>query len=143
MRLRTGSDTRFDRPAPHGRFRIGIGTPFLPAAGVKFAKGWQILAKPAFHLHSCGNLVEREAIQNTTYFSGLFNPFLADQLAWDLGYGWGFSYLLGGYIDVNSSPVAYSSSSLNQRFALSYTDNGWDLTANVIWGAGEQNNNIA
>jgi len=36
----------------------------------------------------------------------------------------GFSYLLGGYFDV-SSPVAYSSNSLNQRFALSYTNNGW------------------
>ena len=30
--------------------------------------------------------------------------------------------------------MTYSSSSLNQRFALSYTGNGWDLTANVIWG---------
>jgi hypothetical protein len=30
--------------------------------------------------------------------------------------------------------VAYSSNSLNQRFALSYTNDGWNLTANVIWG---------
>src|SRR5262249_41115592 len=55
------------------------------------------------------------------------------ELAWDLGRGWGASYMLGTYIDVNS-PVAFSTSSLNQRFALSYTANGWNLTANVIWG---------
>jgi Putative MetA-pathway of phenol degradation len=30
--------------------------------------------------------------------------------------------------------VAYDSSSLNQRFGLSYIGNGWDLTANTIWG---------
>jgi hypothetical protein len=72
-------------------------------------------------------------VHNTTYFSGLFNPFASAQLAWDLGNGWGVSYMLGGYFEV-SSPVAYSSNSLNQRFALSYTNNGWNLTANVIWG---------
>ena len=40
---------------------------------------------------------------------------------------------LEGYVDV-SSPVAYSSNSLTRRFALSYANNGWELTANVIWG---------
>jgi hypothetical protein len=52
-------------------------------------------------------------------------------VAWDLGYGWGFSYLLGAYFDY-SSPVAWSDTSLNQRFALSYAGNNWSLTANVI-----------
>src|SRR5207244_2406859 len=32
------------------------------------------------------------------------------------------------------SPVAWSDTSLNQRFALSYTANDWAATANVIWG---------
>ena len=56
-----------------------------------------------------------------------------EQLSWDLGHGWGFTYLLGAYFDVDS-PVAYSSTSLNQQFGLSYIGNGWDLTANTIWG---------
>ena len=30
--------------------------------------------------------------------------------------------------------MAWSDTSLNQRFALSYTGNDWNLTANVIWG---------
>ena len=72
-------------------------------------------------------------IYDTVSKSGLFNPYMGAQLAWDLGHNFGVSYLLGGYIDIGS-PVGYSSDSLNQRFALSYTGNGWDLTANTIWG---------
>ena len=67
------------------------------------------------------------------YFNGMYNPAVFGQIAWDLGYGWGFSYLLGAYFDY-SSPVAWSDTSLNQRFALSYTANDWAATANVIWG---------
>jgi hypothetical protein len=73
-------------------------------------------------------------IDKTAHSSGLFNPFTSAQLAWDLGNGWGFSYLLGTYFGTNG-PVAFSSGSLNQRFALSYTGDGWNLTANVIWGS--------
>jgi hypothetical protein len=73
------------------------------------------------------------AVENTTSFWGMYNPLVSGQLAWDLGNGLGFSYLLGAYLDVHSD-VAWSSTSLNQRFALSYTRDGWNLTANVIWG---------
>jgi hypothetical protein len=63
----------------------------------------------------------------------MYNPLVSGQLAWDLGNGWGFSYLFGAYLDVQTD-VAWSSTSINQRFALSYTNDGWNLTANVIWG---------
>ena len=72
-------------------------------------------------------------IHKTAHANGLFNSYGGVQLAWDLGNGWGFSYLLGGYTTSDQS-VAFSSGSLNQRFALSYTADGWDLTANAIWG---------
>jgi hypothetical protein len=72
-------------------------------------------------------------VHRTTYLRGVYNPLVSGQLAWDLGNNWGFSYLLGAYIDVNSE-VAWSDTSLNQRFALSYTGNQLNLTANVIWG---------
>ena len=65
---------------------------------------------------------------------GLFNSFQAVQLIWDLGHNWGFTYLLGGYTNNRGSAVAISSGSLNQRFGLSYTGDGWNLTANAIWG---------
>ena len=61
-------------------------------------------------------------VHSTTYLRGVYNPLVSGQLAWDLGNNWGFSYLLGAYLGVNSE-VAWSSTSLNQRFALSYTGN--------------------
>jgi hypothetical protein len=65
--------------------------------------------------------------------TGLYNVYGAGQLAWDLGGGWGFSYAIGGYTD-SPSNVGVQSSSFNQRFAISYTADGWDLTANLIHG---------
>jgi hypothetical protein len=73
------------------------------------------------------------AFENAPSVWGVYNPLVAGQLAWDLGNGWGFSYLFGAYLDYHSD-VAFSSTSINQRFALSYTNDGWNLTANVIWG---------
>ena len=72
-------------------------------------------------------------VHHATYLRGVYNPLVSGQLAWDLGNNWGFSYLLGAYLGVDSE-VAWSSTSLNQRFALSYTGNQLNLTANVIWG---------
>ena len=72
-------------------------------------------------------------VHNTTYLRSVYNPLVAGQLAWDLGNGFGFSYLLGAYLDVDQE-LAWSSTSLNQRFALSYTGDHWNLTANVIYG---------
>jgi hypothetical protein len=64
---------------------------------------------------------------------GYYNPLLTGQLAWDLGHGLGFNYTFGSYFDVHQ-PLAWSSTSINQRFALTYTGGGWNLTANVIYG---------
>jgi Putative MetA-pathway of phenol degradation len=106
---------------------VGIDIPVLA-----WSTPWTIFAA-RLQLFLVGIIPVEVGVHNTTYFSGLFNPFASAQLAWDLGNGWGFSYMIGGYFEVDS-PVAYSSNSLNQRFALSYTSNGWNLTANVIWG---------
>src|SRR5262245_855317 len=72
-------------------------------------------------------------VDHTTSFWGMYNPLVAGLLAFDLGNGFGFRYLLGAYFDVHSD-AAWSSTSINQRFALSYTNDGWNLTANVIYG---------
>ena len=72
-------------------------------------------------------------VNGSDYTTGFYNPFFAAQLAWDLGSGFGFSYLAGFYLGVNTG-VAFDSTSFNQRFALSYTADGWNLTANAIWG---------
>jgi hypothetical protein len=41
-------------------------------------------------------------IHHADSFSGLFNPFVGAELAWDLGHGWGFAYLLGAYFDITT-----------------------------------------
>jgi hypothetical protein len=68
-----------------------------------------------------------------SYTAGWYNPLVAGQLAWDLGNGLGVSYLFGFYSGVSSS-VADHSGSINQRVAISYTANGYNLTANLIYG---------
>jgi hypothetical protein len=62
----------------------------------------------------------------------MYNWAAAGQLAWDLGGGWGVSYLIGAYFDVHAH-LAWSDTSLNQRLAVSYTGGGWNITANVIY----------
>jgi hypothetical protein len=71
-------------------------------------------------------------IENSFYEASWYNPAAFVQLAWDLGGGWGVSYLIGAYFDVHES-LAWSDTSLNQRLAVSYTGGGWNLTANVIY----------
>jgi hypothetical protein len=68
-----------------------------------------------------------------SYAESMYNPFVGGTLAWDLGGGFGFSYTLGAYIGVNDT-LADKSSFINNRFALSYTGGGWDLTAHAIYG---------
>jgi hypothetical protein len=88
-----------------------------------FGARFQVMAETAFNAQiTSGDRAE-----------GYYNPLLTGQLAWDLGNGWGFSYTLGAYFDV-PQPRSWSSNSINQRFALSYTGAGWNLTANLIYG---------
>ncbi len=72
-------------------------------------------------------------VHNVTSSSGLYDPFGAAQFAWDLGQGWGVSYLIGYYTAIRGT-ISSSSNSVNQRVALSYTANGWNLTTNNILG---------
>jgi len=105
---------------------VGVDIPVI-----EWATPWTILGG-RLQLIVATPLVE-VGVHHTNHLRGVYNPLFAGQLAWDLGNGFGFSYLVGGYFDVHEE-VAWSSTSLNQRFALSYTGNNWDLTANVIWG---------
>jgi hypothetical protein len=113
--------------------RSGVDT----AAGVDipvvaWATPWKVFGGARVQFLVATPVIE-VGVHNTTYLRSVYNPLVSGQLAWDLGNGWGFSYLLGAYLDVNQE-LAWSSTSLNQRFALSYTGSGWDLTANVIYG---------
>jgi hypothetical protein len=70
---------------------------------------------------------------NGSYSATMYNPLLLGQIAWDLGNGFGVSYGIGNYFDVGW-PNAWSTNSLRQDFALSYTANDWNLSATVGLG---------
>ncbi len=67
------------------------------------------------------------------YQSGVGQLLLAGQLAWDLGNDFGVSYFLGGYLPVDTRIVTQEAS-LTHRFAASYTGNGYNITANLLYG---------
>jgi hypothetical protein len=98
---------------------------------VTWSTPWTLLGSRV-QFFSVTPIVE-SSVDHTSYNASLFNPALFGQLAWDLGNGFGVSYAFGSYFGIDE-PVAFSSTSLNQRFAVSYTGGGWDLTANVIDG---------
>ena len=89
---------------------VGVTIPVLA-----WSTPWTILGGRVQFLLA-GPLVE-VGVHRTTYLRGVYNPLVAGQLTWDLGNNWGFSYLLGAYLNMDSE-VAWSSTSLNQRFAL-------------------------
>ncbi len=105
---------------------VGVDIPVIA-----WATPWKILGG-RIQLLAATPMIEAGVV-DTTYNASFYNPAVLGQIAWDLGHGFGFSYAIGGYFEVHP-PLAWSSTSLNQRFALSYTGDGWDLTANVIYG---------
>jgi hypothetical protein len=70
-------------------------------------------------------------------YMAMYNPFAAAGLAWDLGGGWGFSDVVGGYGPVDNELRFFGHDVwvFNNRAALSYTGDKWNLTAHVIYGA--------
>jgi hypothetical protein len=63
----------------------------------------------------------------------LNSTLIAGQLAHAFGNGISASYMAGARTGMGS-PQAYQLASFEQRFAISYTASGWDLTANLING---------
>lgn len=114
------------RNTPPNSVCSGVDIPVLAWAMPVFVFGGRLQLLAAAPMIEVG-------VENADYTSDFYNPLLAAQVAWDLGNGFGFSYLAGFYLGVNTS-VAFDSTSFNQRFALSYTADGWNLTADAIWG---------
>ncbi len=78
---------------------------------------------------------------------GMYDPFVAGQLAWNLGNGFSVSYLAGAYIGVSGSTVIvngvaaggalnnpFDQTTFHQQLALAYHMNGWNATANLMYG---------
>ena len=77
--------------------------------------------------------VVASSVRGAPYQSGVGQQLLAGQLAWDLGNDFGVSYLFGGYLPIDTRFLTQEAS-LSHRFAASYTGNGFNLTANLLYG---------
>ncbi|PZP66031.1 transporter [Methylorubrum populi] len=64
---------------------------------------------------------------------GLTDFFISGIVAWDLGGGVGASYLLAAYLPSGTNLDA-ETTTINQRFAVGYTADGYNLTANLSYG---------
>ncbi len=98
-------------------------TPWTPLGGrVGFLAAW-----PSIAVGTVGGP------PNGSFDATMYNPLFLGEIAWDLGNGFGFSYGIGNYFDVGY-PLAWSTNSLRQDFAISYTANDWNLSATVGLG---------
>jgi Putative MetA-pathway of phenol degradation len=64
----------------------------------------------------------------------MYNPALLVGEAWALGGGFHFSQFFGGYAPARGNILDTNAWVFNSRSALTYLNNGWDLTAHVIYG---------
>ncbi len=105
---------------------LGVNIPVLI-----WSTPWTILGG---RVEAVGAAPELEAgTVGTSYNYSMYNPLLLGMIAWDLGNGFSFSYGIGNYFDVDT-PLGWSTNSLRQDFALSYTKDGWNLSATAAYG---------
>ena len=69
-------------------------------------------------------------------YTAMYNPAAAVGFAWNLGGGWGFAEYAGTYApaDAELNFLGHDIWVPFDRVALSYTANGWNLTATAIYG---------
>lgn len=111
---------------PDARFLVDVPV-------IAWSTPWKILggnfqvigALPNAHLSGRGTGIDEY---------GLYNPFLGGALAFDLGGGFGVSYLSGVYFNVGDKDLRVPATTWRQDAAISYTDNGLNLTANLSYG---------
>jgi hypothetical protein len=82
-----------------------------------------------------GNVVTAAGavVPTGTHVSGIYNPFAAVGLAWDLGNGWGISEFVGGYAPTNNS-LGQDFFTFNERLGVTWAQGPWSLTGHVIYG---------
>jgi hypothetical protein len=112
----------------NGDARVGVDIPVIAWSTPWHPLGanFQLLgALPMIHSDGPGGALDD---------AGLYNPFLAAKVAFDLGNGFGVSYLSGVYFNAGDKNIRVHATTWRQDFAISYTADGWNLTANLIWG---------
>lgn len=70
---------------------------------------------------------------NKSFLAAFYNPYASVALAWDLGGGFSFANYLGVYFPIGNE-LNQNFWVFNERAAVSYTANGWNLTAYTVTG---------
>jgi len=78
--------------------------------------------------------------------SGLYNPAFFVGEAWNLGNDFHFSNFVGFYAPVNQAGFSYANATndvwtFNERAALTYNGNGYNVTAHMIYGTSTSTSN--
>lgn len=102
-----------------------------------------LAATPVIHLDGPTSVAPDGTFLDDGDGYGFYNPFLAARIAFDLGSGFGVSYLSGVYFNAGDSDVRVHATTWRQDFAISYTGDGWNLTANLIWGIKSNSSEVA
>lgn len=79
----------------------------------------------------------------TAHIRGMYNPFVAGQIAWNIGNGFSVSYLAGAYIGISGTNLfvngalaaqnPINQTTFHQQLALAWHGDGWNATANLIY----------
>ena len=92
-------------------------------------------------------LVERTSSNTTLGTNGLYNPALLIGAAWALPYNLHFSNFVGGYAPVGGQAGFAGANAtnhvwtFNERFSLTYLNDGWNATMNGIYGTSTKDTN--
>lgn len=98
---------------------------FYYQSSLKFAEGAVsfVLAPTLFDLTTTGG----------AHDTGFYNTYVASQISWEIGSGLYFGARLGGYVPQDGD-LALDYGTIEPRFGLTYIKNGWQATANFIFG---------
>lgn len=98
---------------------------FYYQSSLKFAEGSLsfVLAPTLFDLTTTGG----------AHDTGFYNTYVASQISWEIGSGLYFGARLGGYIPQDGD-LALDYGTIEPRFGLTYLKDGWQATANLIFG---------
>jgi hypothetical protein len=102
-----------------------------------FGGHFQLYAAAPEVLGAYTNRNRLTGLTTSFYAASIYNPWLAGQLAWNLGNGFSVSLLSGAYIGIGNAggfDNAFNHTTFQEQLSLAYHMNGWNATANLMVG---------
>ncbi len=129
-----GSDRRFANDST-GNAQLNFDVPVIVWSTPWSILGGKLELIAAAPVAELGIHAAPGSTRASLYASGLYNPFVAASLNWNLGNGFSVGILQGGYIPMTSGELseigATNHGALDEQLMLAYHMNGWNATANL------------